>query len=188
MATRRIQQAAKVQSQRVDRATFRVGGYGRVIQADGMTAGGCDHRTEHGSPCRIGGWPRTTTARSRCCIWTDPTAGRRGSVAKLEAAMQEAIARGARRQVRVVVRPLRREVTRLRLKTMELGRALATRRRSAVEASRWLSEPAQGRPMSWVGGAAAISARCWAAPRNASWAAPHPAFHAHPRNRIANQG
>ena len=35
MATRRTQQAAKGQSQRVDRATFREGDYGRVIQADG---------------------------------------------------------------------------------------------------------------------------------------------------------
>ena len=53
-------------------------------------------------------------------------------MAKLEAAIREAIARGARRQVRVVATPLRREVTRLRRKTMELGRALATLRRSAV--------------------------------------------------------
>jgi hypothetical protein len=35
MATRRIQHAARVQSQRVDRATYRAGDYGRVIQADG---------------------------------------------------------------------------------------------------------------------------------------------------------
>ena len=35
MVTRRTQQAAKVQSQRVDRATFRASDYGRVIQADG---------------------------------------------------------------------------------------------------------------------------------------------------------
>ena len=35
MATRRTQQPAKGHSQRVDRATFRPGDYGRVIQADG---------------------------------------------------------------------------------------------------------------------------------------------------------
>ena len=53
-------------------------------------------------------------------------------MAKLEAAMREAIARGARRQVRAVVMPLRREVVRLRRKTMELGSALATLRRNAA--------------------------------------------------------
>jgi hypothetical protein len=35
MAIWRTQQAAKVQPQRVDRATFRAGDYGRVILADG---------------------------------------------------------------------------------------------------------------------------------------------------------
>ena len=35
METRRTQQATKVQSRRVDRATFRGADYGRVIGADG---------------------------------------------------------------------------------------------------------------------------------------------------------
>ncbi len=35
MATRRPQQPAKGHSRRVDRATFRPGDYGRLIQADG---------------------------------------------------------------------------------------------------------------------------------------------------------
>ena len=40
-------------------------------------------------------------------------------MAKLEAAMKEAIARGARKQARHVVLPLRREVFRLRRKVLE---------------------------------------------------------------------
>ena len=57
---------------------------------------------------------------------------RRGSVAKLESVIKEAIARGARRQVRVVVMPLRREVLRLRRKVAEFQGALTTLRRSAA--------------------------------------------------------
>jgi len=53
-------------------------------------------------------------------------------VAKLEAVIREAIARGARRQVRVVVTPLRREVVRLRRKMGELHGKLMTLRRSAA--------------------------------------------------------
>jgi DNA-binding transcriptional regulator YiaG len=52
-------------------------------------------------------------------------------LAKLEAVIKEAIARGARRQVRVVVTPLRREVIRLRRKVGELQGTLTTLRRSA---------------------------------------------------------
>src|SRR5713226_8869924 len=46
--------------------------------------------------------------------------------------MKEAIARGARRQVRVLVQPLRREVVRLRRKMGELQGTLTTLRRSAA--------------------------------------------------------
>ena len=53
-------------------------------------------------------------------------------MAKLESAIKEAIARGARRQVRVVVMPLRREVLRLRRKVAEFQRALTILRRSAA--------------------------------------------------------
>ena len=52
-------------------------------------------------------------------------------MAKLETVIKEAIARGARRQVRVVVMPLRREVVRLRRKVGELQGTLTTLRRSA---------------------------------------------------------
>jgi DNA-binding transcriptional regulator YiaG len=53
-------------------------------------------------------------------------------VAKLESAIKDTIARGARRQVRQVVVPLRRDVQRLRRKVAELTTALATLRRSAA--------------------------------------------------------
>lgn len=52
-------------------------------------------------------------------------------MAKLEIVLKEAIARGARRQVRVVVLPLRREVFRLRNKVKELQAKLTTLHRSA---------------------------------------------------------
>ena len=52
-------------------------------------------------------------------------------MAKLETVIKEAIARGARRQVRVVVTPLRREVVRLRRKVGELQGSLTTLRQSA---------------------------------------------------------
>ena len=52
-------------------------------------------------------------------------------MAKLETAIREAIARGARRQVRVVVTPLRREVVRLRKKVTDLHATVTTLRRSA---------------------------------------------------------
>ena len=53
-------------------------------------------------------------------------------MAKLETVIKEAIARGARRQVRVVVTPLRREVVRLRKKVTDLHATVTTLRRSAV--------------------------------------------------------
>jgi DNA-binding transcriptional regulator YiaG len=53
-------------------------------------------------------------------------------VAKIETAIREAIARGARRQVRLVVLPLRREVFRLRRKVAQLHSALTALRRLAV--------------------------------------------------------
>ena len=53
-------------------------------------------------------------------------------MAKLEAAMKEAIARGARKQVRHMVLPLRREVVRLRRKVLEAHTLLRTLRRSAA--------------------------------------------------------
>jgi hypothetical protein len=59
-------------------------------------------------------------------------------VAKLESAIKEAIARGARRQVRQAVTPLRREVIRLRRKVLELHGTLATVRRSAAGWERML--------------------------------------------------
>jgi DNA-binding transcriptional regulator YiaG len=52
-------------------------------------------------------------------------------LAKLETVIKEAIARGARRQVRVVVTPLRREVVRLRKKVTDLHATVTTLRRSA---------------------------------------------------------
>lgn len=51
---------------------------------------------------------------------------------KLETVIKEAIARGARRQVRVVVTPLRREVVRLRKKVTDLQATVTTLRRNAV--------------------------------------------------------
>jgi DNA-binding transcriptional regulator YiaG len=56
---------------------------------------------------------------------------RRLSLAKLESVIREVIARGARRQVRVVVTPLRREVIRLRRKVADLQVTVTTLRRSA---------------------------------------------------------
>jgi DNA-binding transcriptional regulator YiaG len=53
-------------------------------------------------------------------------------VARLETVIKDAIARGARRQVRVLVLPLRREVLRLRRKVGELQSTLTTLRRSAT--------------------------------------------------------
>ena len=53
-------------------------------------------------------------------------------MAKLETVIKEAIARGARRQVRIVVVPLRREVSRLRRKVTEFQGALTTLRQSAA--------------------------------------------------------
>ncbi len=52
-------------------------------------------------------------------------------MAKLETVIKEAIARGARRQVRVVVMPFRREVVRLRKKVADLQATVTTLRRSA---------------------------------------------------------
>ena len=53
-------------------------------------------------------------------------------MAKLEAAMKEAIARGARKQVRHMVLPLRREVVRLRRKVLEAHTSLRALRQSAA--------------------------------------------------------
>lgn len=53
-------------------------------------------------------------------------------MAKLEAAIRDAIARGARKQVRAVVTPLRRDIGRLRRKVVELDGTLASLRRSAA--------------------------------------------------------
>ena len=53
-------------------------------------------------------------------------------MAKLDAVIKESIARGARRQIRVAVMPLRREVVRLRRRVAELQGALTTLRRSAA--------------------------------------------------------
>jgi DNA-binding transcriptional regulator YiaG len=60
-------------------------------------------------------------------------------VAKLETVIKEAIARGARRQVRVVVTPLRRELLRLRKKVRELHATVTTLRRDAVGWKRLLA-------------------------------------------------
>jgi DNA-binding transcriptional regulator YiaG len=59
-------------------------------------------------------------------------------LAKLETVIKEAIARGARRQVRMVVTPLRREVVRLRRKVTELQGMVATLRRSAASWKRMM--------------------------------------------------
>jgi DNA-binding XRE family transcriptional regulator len=53
-------------------------------------------------------------------------------VAKLEAVIKESIARGARRQIRVAVMPLRQEVVRLRRRVAELQGTLTTLQRSAA--------------------------------------------------------
>jgi DNA-binding transcriptional regulator YiaG len=53
-------------------------------------------------------------------------------VPRLESAIKEAIARGARRQIRLMVQPLRREVHRLRKKLTENDTVLASLRRSAA--------------------------------------------------------
>lgn len=67
------------------------------------------------------------------------TSKRRRSVAKLEAMIREAIARGARKQVRGVVTPLRRELLRLRKKVRELHATVTTLRRDAVGWKRLLA-------------------------------------------------
>ena len=59
-------------------------------------------------------------------------------MAKLESVIKEAIARGARRQVRAVITPLRREVVRLRRKVAELHGTVATLRRSAASWKRMM--------------------------------------------------
>jgi hypothetical protein len=56
---------------------------------------------------------------------------RRHSVAHLESALKETIARGARRQVRFVLSPLRRELLRLRKKVTELQATVMALRQSA---------------------------------------------------------
>jgi DNA-binding transcriptional regulator YiaG len=64
-------------------------------------------------------------------------------VAKIEAAIRDAVARGARKQVRMVVQPLRREVRRLRQAVGQLRRDVAELRDAALAwrrtagASRW---------------------------------------------------
>jgi hypothetical protein len=66
-------------------------------------------------------------------------------VAKLETVIKEAIARGARRQVRVGITPLRREVVRLRKKMTELQATVATLRWNAVGWKRLMeAAPAAG--------------------------------------------
>jgi DNA-binding transcriptional regulator YiaG len=59
-------------------------------------------------------------------------------VAHLEAAIKETIARGARRQVRLVLTPLRRELLRLRRKVTDLQGTVATLRRNAVGWKRFM--------------------------------------------------
>lgn len=53
-------------------------------------------------------------------------------MAKLESVIRESIARGARRQIRMAVTPLRREVVRLRRRVAELQGTVTTLRRSAA--------------------------------------------------------
>jgi DNA-binding transcriptional regulator YiaG len=53
-------------------------------------------------------------------------------MAKLESAIKETIARGARRQIGAATRPLRREVARLRRTVAELRRAMAALHRRAA--------------------------------------------------------
>ena len=52
-------------------------------------------------------------------------------MAMLETVMKEVIARGARKQVRLVVIPLRREVVRLRTKLKDLQASVLTLRQGA---------------------------------------------------------
>ena len=59
-------------------------------------------------------------------------------MAHLEAAIKETIARGARRQVRLVLTPLRRELLRLRRKVTDLQATVATLRRNAVGWKRFM--------------------------------------------------
>ncbi len=64
-------------------------------------------------------------------------------MAKLESAIKEAIARGARKQVRAATLPLRREVLRLRRRMLDLVKAMSNVRRSAMGWERMLeSAPA----------------------------------------------
>ena len=67
-------------------------------------------------------------------------------MAKLETVIKEVIARGARRTVRVLVLPLRREVLRLRRKVGELQSTVTTLSRSAAGRRR-LMEAAPRSPM-----------------------------------------
>ncbi len=60
-------------------------------------------------------------------------------MAKLEAAMKEAIARGARKQVRHMVLPLRREVVRLRRKVLEAHTSLTALRQSSAAWERMMN-------------------------------------------------
>ena len=53
-------------------------------------------------------------------------------MAKLEAVIKESIARGARRQIRAAVMPLRREIVRLRLRVAQLQGTLTTLQRTAA--------------------------------------------------------
>src|SRR5438876_7643350 len=80
-------------------------------------------------PFHVADWTIITSV----CPWLDRclTFTRRRSLAKLETVIKEAIARGARRQVRVVVTPLQREVVRLRKKVTDLHATVTTLRRSA---------------------------------------------------------
>lgn len=64
-------------------------------------------------------------------------------MAKIEAAIKDAILRGARRQIRLVAAPLRRDVRRLRQVVLQLRRDVAALRevaahwRRAIQAARW---------------------------------------------------
>ena len=69
-------------------------------------------------------------------------------MAKLEAAMREAIARGARRQVRLVVVPLRREVLRLRRKVAEARGTMTSLGRSATAWERMMEAAPPVMPVS----------------------------------------
>ena len=74
---------------------------------------------------------RTVVTVVRLWLIRSLTFTRRRSLAKLESMIKEAIARGARRQVRVVVTPLRQEIVRLRKKVADLHATIMTLRRSA---------------------------------------------------------